>query len=196
VPFGAKAILVGSPEAAVVLVDEDGVAPLMEGTGTLTLKLIKQLSGDFVDKQELIEKVWGYRYDPLRHDSLVYGALSSLRRLLGERGTWLENSEKGWRFLPGLIWMDLRETAQEVRNEEAFANLVASPATDELSLRQQKAMAEIRRREQWVIRAYRSFFHVSTMTAFRDLDDLEKKGYLRRMGKGRATCYVLPKEST
>lgn len=187
IPFGAKAIVIGAPEVALVLVDQNGVQPLQEGVGPLVLRLVTKLMKGFVDKQELIETVWGYEYDPLRHDSLVYGALSSLRRLLGERGDWLENSEEGWRMTPGLTWMDLSLRPQE----ETFVQEPDRIPLD-LSYRQHKALKELERREVWVIREYRSFFHVSTMTAFRDLDDLAKKGYILRQGKGRATCYVRP----
>lgn len=184
---GVKAFVFQREEPRVVLVSPEVVRPL-EGLGIQSRKLLQRLHQGLATKEDLIRSVWGYAYDPLRHDPLIYAALSSLRKILGEQAAWLETRDDGWRLQTGLVWQDADEN--ETAPVPGFVRDSADLPAD-LSVRQFRALQAMDHRVTWEVRSYRDFFQISAITAFRDLDDLSEKGYLQRNGKGRATCYFL-----
>lgn len=187
--------------AHVISVSARGVSRSDEAWAALPLKLLRRLARGHAGKEELIREVWGYEYEPLRHDSLIYAGLGNLRRLLGDSAAWIETSESGWNLRAGVV---LREEAQPrslspatVSSKESTGNpyhIAPSVTVDagraDLNFRQVKALKELEKREFWDLRTYKKVFEVSTMTAWRDLDSLMEKGFLIRLGKGRATRYV------
>jgi DNA-binding winged helix-turn-helix (wHTH) protein len=189
-------------EPRLVLVSRDGIRPLQEGLGKQGMKILQRLRQSPADKEELIRAVSGYQYDPLRHDALIYTALSGLRKALGDQAHWIETRDEGWSLKPDMIWAE--ENKKPGRISQPRGSNATSPPAEvrllesdfqsleaDLSLRQSQALQEMKDRPTWEVRSYRDFFHVSPMTAFRDLDDLARKGYLLRVGKGRASCYRL-----
>ncbi|MEN9723216.1 MAG: hypothetical protein RJB38_1202 [Pseudomonadota bacterium] len=58
-----------------------------------------------LSKAELIEKVWGERYQPLAHDNKLYYNINRLRRLIEpdmKQPQYLQNWKEGYRLAPGL----------------------------------------------------------------------------------------------
>lgn len=197
--------LVVDDRAHVISVSARGVFRGVEAWAALPLKLLRRLAKSHASKEELIRDVWGYDYDPLRHDSLIYAGLGNLRRLLGPAADWIETSDSGWRLRGDVDFRDEGSTMSQPRTLKGSSSLstfesgnpyVVSPSPArpppgaELNFRQIKALKELEKREFWDLRSYKKTFEVSTMTAWRDLDSLRMKGFLLRLGQGRATRYV------
>ena len=158
---------------------------------SLSRKILRRLAIDRAGKQELIESVWGYSYEPLRHDSVVHAALAALRKSLGPLAAgWIETHDEGWLLSVTLI--DRNERRNEKQRDSQPQAAPSSLFAPELNWRQLAALREVETRNQWSVPAYREFFKVSTMTAWRDLDGLVEKRYLVRRGHGRATAYLAP----
>lgn len=184
-PAGAEALVV-LDDGRVLSVSREGVNLSSEAWPNLPLRLLRRLSRGGADKQQLLEDVWGYRYDPIRHDSLIYSGLATLRRYLGEASVWIENRDEGWALRAGIVWRDEGRR----RTDDAPMSVTAPAEDEDLNLRQIRALRELAKREAWDVRSYRADFEVSTMTAWRDLEGLRLKGVLRRVGHGRATRYI------
>jgi tetratricopeptide (TPR) repeat protein len=157
-------------------------APLSAQAGAI----LRRLSHGVVGKEALAREVWRYDYHPLRHDPMIYAALAALRKALGQAAVWLETRDNGW------IFHGLRMGSEIGREVAPTGDKAAiSPSLDpELNWRQLRALGNFPAVGAWNIGEYRKNFHVSTMTAWRDLDGLVKKRYLLKIGHGRATAYL------
>ena len=52
-------------------------------------------------KEDIVQRVWGVDYHPLRHDAALFTNIMRLRRLLGEGGDEiLRVGEAGYRLVP------------------------------------------------------------------------------------------------
>ncbi|MGZ3693701.1 MAG: hypothetical protein ACXWQO_05845 [Bdellovibrionota bacterium] len=140
-------------------------------------------------KENLVQLVWGYNYDALRHDSMVYAALSSLRKALDSAGAWVVASEGGYRLEAKLCWkMTSSESAavqSAARPELPAENLL------QLNHRQIEILEWMRNDRYLGVADCKSKFGVSEITALRDLDGLRRKNFVVRIGKARATRYLL-----
>jgi DNA-binding response OmpR family regulator len=57
--------------------------------------------GRLFAKEDIVSRVWGVSYHPLRHDAALFTNVMRLRRLLGENGQdILRVGEGGYRFVP------------------------------------------------------------------------------------------------
>jgi DNA-binding response OmpR family regulator len=57
--------------------------------------------GRLYAKEDIVSRVWGVSYHPLRHDAALFTNVMRLRRLLGENGQdILRVGEGGYRFVP------------------------------------------------------------------------------------------------
>lgn len=172
-----------SENGAWIAVSRDGVEM---GTNPMTVssqKLLKKLASGICSKEALIRDVWGYEYDPLRHDTLIYSGLNTLRRSLGSKASWLQTHDTGWSF------QGLRQQQTQVLPLPTVDRSNTDTAL-ELNWRQHKAVQLLPKLEKWTMSSYRKQFAVSTMTAWRDLDGLVKSGYVDRVGNGRLTAYL------
>lgn len=159
-----------------VSVSEEGVPEILK-------RLLMAMSFASSSKEALLEKVWGYRYDPLRHDPLLYNSIYRLRKLLGPAEAHLVAEGEGYRWaVPAKVRVFEREYA---------APEAAEPVSEGLSLRQHRALQALKGGEAISVGEYASRFRVSKPTATRDLAELLRKGYLARTGRARATAYFL-----
>jgi tetratricopeptide (TPR) repeat protein len=168
-----------------------GVSPSMRA-------LIKKLIQGECSKKELIETVWGYKYDPLRHDSLIYPAISRLRLLLGERGNWIEATQQGYR-LSGQVQVRFHRSMNEVdghpyTHTHTPANEDVS-TLDVLNYRQIALLKKLKPDDFLDVQRYKKMFSISQITATRDLSALTALGILKRTGNGRATRYLMHPKS-
>ncbi len=152
--------------------------------------------GQEQSKQDLIENIWGYKYQALRHDSIVYRNVSRFRALLGKQGDWLRATETGYRFDEGVEVIFHQSTALPGEVPISVAQRVqAAPLVQmafDLNLRQIKILDWLRDEGDSIDpKTFVRKFEVSEVTARRDLGDLCKLGLLTRLGKGPATRYVL-----
>jgi DNA-binding winged helix-turn-helix (wHTH) protein len=62
------------------------------------LKVLVCLLNGFTSKEEICHKVWGYAFDQIRHESMIYSAIRSLRKNLKESSHWIETRDEGYIF--------------------------------------------------------------------------------------------------
>lgn len=155
--------------------------------------LLRALNAANATKASLIKSVWGYDYDPLRHDSLIYNAIAKLRKLLGEFAGWIVTTESGWHWDRSVqLQIDVQEMLEPAKAVRFMAESRAP--SSELNFRQIQSLRTIPKDSGWSVGLYKRIFNVSTMTAFRDLTYLHKKGLLIKTGRGRACRYLISEE--
>lgn len=163
-------------------------------------KLLQQLSsGATVSKAHLIESVWEYEYSPLHHDPLLHATIGKIRKSLEPFGNWLEWAQEGYRLRPDVEVMSFENRSSKFVAKALRPNLLVpeqfiSESQIELPFnwRQKKSLEEMQKGAIFDIENYGSMFGVSKATATRDLSKLFQQGLVARLGKGRATCYILP----
>lgn len=192
-----KEYLVIDQKGHLISVSSQGVYRSAESVPSRPLKILHQLSQGSCSKQDLISRVWGYEYDSLRHDTLVYAGLTNLRLFLGTASSWIENLDSSWVLKPGVKLIHdksyketkLKKSTETVSENEAFY------LHPEFSFRQIEALKVLTNRVYWDMKTYKKIFKVSTMTAWRDLNAFTKLGYLVKCGRGPATRYVPQKKA-
>lgn len=180
------------PSHTLVLGRNGDVFAIETASSSKLFELLKSLHKGFRSKEQLIREVWGYEYNPLRHDSLLYTLISRFRALLGPCAEWLENYDEGYGLRPDV------EIMLGERPQQAVASTVNETiAQSELNTRQ-FAIVEFMKRElkSMTLEECAEMFKVSKVTATRDFSSLCKAGYLRRVGKGPATRYSLSTENS
>lgn len=183
-------IVLGFKGRKLLLIDR-GDVDLVSGLTGIQAKILGLLSKGEVGKEELVTQIWGYQYDPLRHDSLVYSAISKLRASLKWASRWIESTDYGYRLSPHVkVTFFGQETGKKEKTAKIKQKVILNP---ELNIRQNLILESLLNgsRSFWNQKACREEFNVSTMTATRDLAEMVKRGIIRRVGRGRATVYVL-----
>ncbi len=175
-------------QPGLVLVFDRGNVSASKGLTPLLRKILRALEKGFCSKENLITQVWGYEYDPLRHDTVIYAAMNSLRRLLGERAAWLETVENGYRWNPAYEICTHRTAAPM---DVPRAKETPVPDGIPLNYRQIQILRYLAKEEFVEVQKYKKLFKVSDITASRDLSDLTNQGLLERIGRGRAIRYKL-----
>jgi DNA-binding winged helix-turn-helix (wHTH) protein len=150
-------------------------------------------------KEQLIEKVWGYSYDPLRHDSMIYAALSGLRKSLGNAGSWVRPTEYGYIFEGKILGIESTSSWKKIRpnpqtEEKELQHQFVKEKISLLNHRQLEILDWMQTMRYLSVKEVRDRFRVSEITALRDLDGLRKNGIVLRIGKARATRYAFNKE--
>lgn len=185
---GQSYILLNLEPKSVTYLTVDGIFHRPGCLSTLNYKILSKLSEGQVSKEELVSSVWGYTYDPLRHDPLIYSTFSTLRRILSEDSRLIETSEVGYRLNAKVI--NLLETSE--------ANEILAKPTDEISSlvetglnsRQIQIMQFLDQQQFVSVKTVIKLFSTSEITANRDLRALFQKKLVLRVGQGRATHYT------
>lgn len=188
-PVGQKAVAVLPRDLGLLVQSAEGVEWKETALSSLQYKLLRSLGdGREQSKEALVKKAWGYAYAPLRHDSMVYAALSALRKALGLAGSWLHPTENGYKFEALLLWPQdkTEKTAPTLAKHEAIPSEFAN-----LNHRQIEIIEWIRATRFISVADCRKRFGVSEITALRDMDGLLRLGIVVRTGKARATRYSL-----
>lgn len=165
---------------------------------SLQTKILRLLGEGDASKEKLVETVWGYRYDPIRHDAMVYTALSSLRKCLAHAADWIQATEQGYRFTGALMWQRPRAEGKTAPQGEASLRTLPAPSSlgsqliSVLNHRQIEILEWMSERRFLTVRDTREKFDVSEITALRDFDGLRQRGLVVRSGKARTTRYSLP----
>ena len=162
---------------------------------------IKALAQNVVTKEALIEGIWGYRYNSLRHDHMIYGVAARLRGLLGEFAYFLQGDEAGYGFLSG-IRIRFHQHLAEHQGRKAAYEIPIHPSAPvsftrkdswpkDLSPRQIEILQWLKQKQFVGVNEVREHFRVAKVTGTRDLASLCKYGLIEKLGKGRATRYRL-----
>jgi DNA-binding winged helix-turn-helix (wHTH) protein len=195
-PQGANALAILPQSLGLLIQSPQGIFWEPTPLSSLQAKILRLLSTGDASKEKLVETVWGYRYDPLRHDAMVYSALSSLRKSLAGAADWVQATESGYRFVAQLIWHRASVEAKVPKEGQAPAaprppSPVSSQLMSVLNHRQIEILEWLRERRFLAVSEARAKFGVSEITALRDLDGLRRRGLVARNGKARATRYSL-----
>jgi hypothetical protein len=168
----------------VITIDPDEVTVLQENLSKNLLKILNLLSEGPQTKQTLIEKVWGYQYEALRHDSLIYTSMVRLRKILGSRAHWIQTDDEAYFLSRGvhLVNRRLRSELEPVRRSPQVEAL-----SKDLNFRQLESLAGIKKFTS--VEEYSKLWGVTKMTSLRDLRGLCDLGYIEKVGRGRATKY-------
>lgn len=200
---------------SLTLLFEGHVVHREEGCSLLIKKLLIALSEtQELSKEEITHALWAQSYNPLRHDTLIYGLIARTRKLLQPFADWIEVTETGYRLAEGVVLRNGRHLMTEHEALPAFAQVheperVTTPqnAPSKLptqsngdaalstgfaafNLRQLEMLELARKGEKIVPKEMLGRFEVSDATMTRDLAKLVESGLLRRCGAGRATFYV------
>ncbi len=168
-----------------ILFDEGNIEILEIGNTTQIPKLLAFLSKGECSKEELVQKLWGYPYHPLQHDSLIYRLIGRLRRLLGKRSFWIEATPKGYQLNHSVSLIFKAELSHPNRSSSP----IESP--QDWNHRQLQILKKLEKQPFIGVTEVKKIFKISSMTAFRDLAQLTKAELIHKTGKARATRYCL-----
>lgn len=182
---------------SITLLTRDGILHRTQALSTLNYKILTTLASGFTTKEDLMNKVWGYQYDPLRHDSLIYTTFSNLRKIFIPDSQVIETSELGYSLNAQLV--DLSETSgqRELKSTSTeLQPLVSAPdvaylADHDLNYRQIQILQYLKRVTYVSVKDVVKLFKTSEITANRDLRSLFQKKLVVRVGQGRVTRYTL-----
>lgn len=197
---GEKYILLNLEPKSITYITTDGIFHEPDALSTLNYKILSKLSEGYTTKEELVQSVWGYNYDPLRHDSLIYSTFSNMRKILKHDNRLIETSEMGYSLNAKVINTLETSIKKEVTNSAATA--LAAPAdlslrkwlNNNLNSRQIQIMQYLDQNQFISVRAVIKLFETSEITANRDLRSLFQKQLVVRIGQGRATQYTKAQE--
>ncbi len=179
------------PKGALIVVDHGDIGKVDALVSPQTLDLLRLISQGWVQKQQLVEAIWGYTYHPLKHDSLVYSLISRVRTQLGEAGTWIEHGPQGYCLRPGVL-LQFHNFQPATASVPIAATLVEEqPARTSLNSRQLLILDALQERPAIDVEDCVQLFGTSRITASRDLSSLCQEGLVERFGKGRGTKYRL-----
>ena len=192
VPRGKDCLYVDLDHNRTIIFSEKNIDIPIGGLTTLDYKLLLNIISGVTSKEDLCKTVWGYEYDPYRHDMMIYTAISSLRKNLGSAGSWIETTEKGYSFDTTKIFKlknDRPETSETNTTTDQHKSLLN--LSSDLNLRQIKILAHLKSHESIDVTNVKKIFKVSDITASRDLRALKESGLVISIGKARATKYML-----
>ena len=197
IPRGLKGIYLGPTRNDLIILDGSDVYYTKKGITAPLKKLILLLANhDFKTKEFLVHQIWSYQYNPLVHDSTLYALIGKLRKSLDIHCSWIEWSNEGYRLSPNI---QVLTTINEIKPLKEVVNTniakkvlknIQSKSIEDFNIRQLRFIKQIKVGEYINVRDYMKKYHVCSMTAFRDLAALHRRGYLIRIGKGRATVYA------
>lgn len=117
-----------------------------------------------------------------RFDSHTDGVAKKMIEVENKVNKTLKRAERD-----ALVLDKIEQMAKEmIREKELLEKRIL-----DLSARQVRALKQIRKSGQITNKEYRVSYKVSEKSAYNELKDLESKGLIRKMGRGRTTHYVL-----
>lgn len=183
---GKRAIIISRAKSVIFILTEQKVQVQETRLTKIQLEVLKHLRQP-ITKEQLVEKVWGYEYDPLRHDSLVYAAIARLRRVLLD--------QKAWIVADGNHYYMTSEV--EIVFENATTGVPRIPAIESsleeefsLNYRQIETINQANKK-MFSVSEYGKLWGVTRMTALRDLNILCKEGMVEKTGRGKSTRYFI-----
>ncbi len=185
-PFGKRLIALNAAADLSLLIDFADIRALFGLTKQLQSLLIA-IGAGVQTKESLVAKVWGYKkYNPLRHDSILFQSVARLRQLLGPQREWVLNTDEGYCLKQdvGVFCLGALTEAEASRRQPADAN-EDKPLED---LRLETAKLRIGN-NPFTARDYMSAMKVSKATACRDLGELVARRSLKKLGNAKLTRY-------
>lgn len=204
-PFGTQCLIFDLLPGSLVILDKGNVTFKKKALNSILRKILIMLRDRPCSKEELVEHIWGYSYDPLRHDPLIYSSMNKVRKFLENYGDWIELSENGYRLkseVKVIIKNNLkRETStskmsslnaliEKVQEQPLALSFTKNLDLQNMNFRQLQVLEYLKKNQSISINELALKLEISKPTATRDLSQLHKMGKLKRVGKGRATRYL------
>ena len=185
--YHARALVMDLLPGSLTFIDQDEIVHTNECLTPTLKKALSLLAEGEVSKEDFIEKLWQYKYEPLRHDATVYALINRLKKLFAIKKDWIQLSPNAYHLKPStqVVQAKTELTAQPATT----AKFIAETKTN-LNLRQLKALHYLKENESLSVKSYQHLFTVTAITANRDLTGLWQNNYIQRIGRGRATVYV------
>ena len=179
------------PNTLILSSPELGVETLSLGRKRTPIRILEALAQGPLSKADLFVLIWKRKFVPHLHASTLYAAIQSARKLLGSFQDWLVTTDSGYRLHSGVeVSEPQRSRGLTTRSQSSRPRLeTLSDWDSRMNYRQHTALKQLERDESIGVGDYVDLFKVSAMTAFRDLDQLVKLGFLSRRGKARLTRY-------
>lgn len=200
---GQNYILLNFESKSITCLDINSISHKASELSSLNYKIITSLSQGFKTKEQLLESVWGYKYDPLRHDSIIYSAFSSLRKILGDHSDFLQTSETGYGLRAEVLEMTMTAKSNAIKSpqiatDEPKTSFAKTSVDDQmqtylkqgLNARQIQIMQYLQENQFISVKLVQELFEVSEITANRDLRYLNNNQFVLRVGRGRAIRYM------
>lgn len=184
-----RVLLLGFNQDRALFLNE-GNWSFVEAPSILIKKIINQLSIEPLSKEQLVELVWGYKYDPFTHDPMLMTLIQRTRKYLSSLDLKITVSEGIYQINQPLL---LSELSSQIVNKTMRSDAGKSPIVDsEFSYRQLQILETISSSSAPVaIGLLLKNIKGSRMTLFRDLRELHLQNRIKRLGKGRGVSYVL-----
>lgn len=171
-----------------LIFSEDGIA-LSDGLTPFVRQSLLLLSRQPLSKKDFVELLWGYQYDPHRHDSLVYTLLGRIREFFGKQHDLV--------LLQQHI-IALKELQVRVYDHQTTmtAAVVVKDETKRagLNYRQIEILEYLEKNRFISTQKASEILQTTIVTASRDLVNLHKQNKIWKTGRGRAIRYALPSE--
>lgn len=168
-----------------IMVCEQGQITMSQGLTPGLKKLALTIAEGPISKEQLIEKIWGYSYDPLRHDSLIYSQIQRLRTALGNYSKWLLVEEGLYSWQSGVSIFQYEHSRGVSLTENQ------SPLSPEALNYHELKVIGLAQTEPVNAQDCMKKLQVSKATATKILTGLKAKSLLVALGKGRATRYQI-----
>ncbi len=208
---GKEMILVLGKKSPVLFLSKQGIFKSEQLPTDLMLRVFLALSDQKeIPRQQFFESVWGLRYNRHRHDSLIYTTMSLVRKNMGESGSWLQTTESGYQLKAQVLIEDESSfsdsiavettsepvsTSDENQNVEAagvsIRQIMKTYGSYSLNFRQIKIIKYLQNHEYITTKMHMDANQITEISANRDLADLFRKKIVLRLGKARATKYIL-----
>lgn len=213
---GKELILVLGKKSPVLFLSKQGIAKSEQLPTDLMLKVLLALSEQKeVPRQQFFESVWGLKYNRHRHDSLIYTTMSLVRKNMGDFSSWLQTTESGYQLRAEVL---IEEESPYSENEVIEMSDEASELTEDgqsveaagvnirhimkayggysLNFRQIKIIKYLQNHDYITTKMHMDANQITEISANRDLADLFRKKIVIRLGKARATKYILAGSTT
>ena len=199
-PFGTQSLIFDLIPNSVVILARGNVVLKKKGVNSLLRKIILHIKDRPMSKEDLVNEIWGYEYDPSRHDPLIYSAMNKVRKLLEPHGDWIGLNEEGYHIQKAVKVIIKNTLKQNLQNKplpslSATKKIKVKPQLaskyKDLNIRQLQVLDYLKKNHSISILELSSKLDISKPTATRDLSKLYSLRILKRAGKGRATRYFL-----
>lgn len=161
-------------------------------------KLLSLLSQGFSDKERILKTIWGYEYDPLRHDNLIYSSMVRLRKNLHPRESWVASDDRGYSLMSDVELFLIPLSKQKIEtspliSQQSLQNSNQSKKLQPLNYRQLDFIHNNATPRS--VSQYGESYNVTRMTALRDLSHLISLDLVIKVGRGKATRYCVKNEA-
>jgi hypothetical protein len=210
-PRGQDLVFISNIKSQILFMSKNGISKSEHAPTDLTVKVFLALSTQVeVTRQQFFEGVWGLRYHRQRHDSLIYTTLSLVRKNMGKYASWLQTTDSGYQLsarvviegdlensvrpptlnsiLPVLSPVKLTQLSGV---ETGIHDIMKRYRDHSLTFRQIKIIKYLQSHDFITTKVHMDIHQITEISANRDLADLYRKKIILRLGKARATKYIL-----